>query len=133
CLEFADYTFDEHFGRPIGSYPPRAVLWDYIKGRVEKAGVRGWCRFRTPVRRVEYSEGTGKFSVTAHDLKKDSFSTEQFDHVVVASGHFSTPNVPEFPGFSGFNGRVLHSHDFRDAMEFKGKDILIIGRSYSAE
>ena len=36
CLEFADYTFEEHFGRPIASYPPRAVLWDSIKGRVEK-------------------------------------------------------------------------------------------------
>ncbi len=32
-----------------------------------------------------------------------------------------------------FNGRVLHAHDFRDALEFKGKDILIVGRSYSAE
>jgi trimethylamine monooxygenase len=52
---------------------------------------------------------------------------------VVATGHFSTPNVPEFPGFRGFNGRILHSHDFRDAMEFKGKDILVVGRSYSAE
>jgi trimethylamine monooxygenase len=50
CLEFADYTFEEHFGRPIASYPPRAVLWDYIKGRVEKAGVRKWVRFRTAVR-----------------------------------------------------------------------------------
>lgn len=133
CLEFADYTFDEHFGRPIASYPPRAVLWDYIKGRVEKAGVRGWCRFRTPVRRVEFNDASRKFSVTAHDLKKDHVSTEEFDHVIVASGHFSTPNVPEFPGFSNFNGRVLHAHDFRDAMEFKGKDILIVGRSYSAE
>ena len=36
CLEFADYTFEEHFGKPIPSYPPRAVLWDYIKGRVEE-------------------------------------------------------------------------------------------------
>jgi len=45
CLEFADYTFEEHFGKPIASYPPRAVLWDYIKGRVEKAGVRKWVRF----------------------------------------------------------------------------------------
>ena len=25
-LEFADYTFDEHFGRPIASYQPRAVI-----------------------------------------------------------------------------------------------------------
>ena len=43
------------------------------------------------------------------------------------------PTCPYFEGFSTFNGRILHSHDFRDAMEFKGKDILIIGRSYSAE
>ena len=33
CLEFADYTFDEHFGKPIPSFPPREVLADYITGR----------------------------------------------------------------------------------------------------
>ena len=133
CLEFADYTFDEHFGRPIASYPPRAVLFDYIKGRIEKAGIRDWIRFRTPVRNVTYSEETGKFTVTAHDLVNHHVSTEEFDYVVVASGHFSTPNVPEFEGFDTFNGRVLHAHDFRDAMEFVDKDLLIIGTSYSAE
>ena len=132
-LEFADYTFEEHFGKNIASYPPRAVLWDYIKGRVEKAGVRDWIRFRNPVRRVEYSEGSGKFRVVAQDIPNDRETDETFDHVVVASGHFSTPNVPEFPGFDTFNGRILHAHDFRDAREFAGKDILIIGTSYSAE
>ena len=132
-LEFADFTFEEHFGKNIASYPPRAVLWDYIKGRVEKAGVRDWIRFRNPVRRVEYSEGSGKFRVVAQDIPNDRETDETFDHVVVASGHFSTPNVPEFPGFDTFNGRILHAHDFRDAREFAGKDILIIGTSYSAE
>jgi len=53
--------------------------------------------------------------------------------VIVASGHFSTPNVPEFSGFDSFPGRILHAHDFRDAAEFKNKDLLIIGTSYSAE
>ena len=133
CLEFADYSFEEHFGKPIASYPPRAVLWDYIKGRVEKAGVRDWIRFRTPVRDVSYDDASGKFTVTAHDLVNDHTYDEQFDHVVVANGHFSTPNVPHFKGFSTFNGRILHAHDFRDAMEFKDKDILIVGTSYSAE
>ncbi len=133
CLEFADYTFEEHFGRPIGSYPPRAVLWDYIKGRVKKAGVRDQIRFRTPVRWVEYNESKGTFSVTVENLLEDLTYTEEFDYVVVASGHFSTPNVPSFEGLETFNGRVLHAHDFRDALEFKDKDILIIGTSYSAE
>jgi trimethylamine monooxygenase len=133
CLEFADYTFEEHFGRPIASYPPRAVLWDYIKGRVEKSGVRKWVRFNTPVRMVTWSDDTQKFTVTVHDREKDVTYSEEFDYVVVASGHFSTPNVPYFPGFETFQGRVLHSHDFRDATEFTGKDVMVVGRSYSAE
>ncbi len=132
-LEFADYSFEEHFGKQIASYPPRAVLFDYIKGRVEKADVRGWIRFRNPVRHVSYDDGTKQFTVSAHDLVEDREYSEVFDHVVVANGHFSTPNVPEFDGLDRFNGRVLHAHDFRDAVEFKDKDILIIGTSYSAE
>ncbi len=35
CLEFADYTFDQHFGQPIPSFPPREVLYDYITGRAK--------------------------------------------------------------------------------------------------
>ena len=123
-LEFADYSFEEHFGKQIASYPPRAVLFDYIAGRVEKAGVRDWIRFKTAVRFVRYDAETAKFTVTVHDHASDTVYDEVFDHVVVASGHFSTPNAPEFPGFKTYNGRILHAHDFRDAMEFKGKDLL---------
>lgn len=132
-LEFADYSFEEHFGKQIASYPPRAVMFDYIEGRVVKAGVRDWIRFSTIVRSVTYDEKTGLFTVTVHDFAKDSVYSETFDNVIVASGHFSTPNVPEFPGFAQFNGRIVHAHDFRDAREFAGKDVLIVGTSYSAE
>ncbi len=132
-LEFADYTFEEHFGRPIASYPPRAVLFDYIEGRVKKANVRDMIRFNTAVRRVTYDDTGRMFSVTVEDFEKETEYTEKFDYVIVASGHFSVPNTPYFEGFETFNGRVLHAHDFRDAMEFKDKDILLIGTSYSAE
>ena len=104
-LEFADYPFEKHFGKQIASYPPRAVLFDYIEGRVKKAGVRKWIRFSTTVRMVDYDKKKGKFTVTVHDLKKDTMYSEVFDHVIVASGHFSVPNVPEYPGFDKYNGR----------------------------
>ncbi len=132
-LEFADYSFEEHFGRQIASYPPRAVLFDYIEGRVAKADVRKWIRFSTVVRWINYNPDTAQFTVTVHDHNSDSCYSENFDHVVVASGHFSTPNVPHYEGFESFNGRILHAHDFRDAREFTDKDILILGTSYSAE
>ncbi len=131
-LEFADYSFEEHFGKQIASYPPRAVLFDYIEGRVKKAGVRDLIRFETAVRSVEETDD-GRFTVKVKDLPGDNEYEEVFDYVVCASGHFSTPNVPEFEGFDSFKGRVLHAHDFRDALEFKDMDLLLIGTSYSAE
>ncbi|MDC5024971.1 NAD(P)/FAD-dependent oxidoreductase [Acinetobacter baumannii] len=133
ALEFADYSFDEHFGKPIGSYPPREVLWDYIKGRVEKANVRHWVQFNTAARNIEFDEATQQFTMTVHDYEKDEVYSEIFDYVVIASGHFSTPKVPEYDGFKTFGGRILHAHDFRDALEFKDKTVLVIGSSYSAE
>lgn len=133
CLEFADYSFEEHFGKPIASYPPREVLWDYIKGRVEKADVRKYIRFNTAVRNISYDESTELFTVTVQDHTSDEIYSEDFDHVVIASGHFSTPKTPYFSGFESFGGRILHAHDFRDALEFKDKDVLLVGSSYSAE
>lgn len=107
--------------------PPKQQSLSFAPAPMPKAGVRHMCRFRTPVRRVTFDDASGKFLVTAHDLVADRESSEEFDHVIVASGHFSTPNVPEFPGFDTFSGRVLHAHDFRDAREFAGKDWAHVG------
>lgn len=133
CLEFADYSFEEHFGKPIPSYPPREVLADYICGRPEKSGIRQWIRFRNAARWIEYHQGQKVFSVTVHDLVNDCQKRELFDYIIVATGHFSTPNIPGFEGIGKFPGRVMHAHDFRDAREFTNQDVLIVGSSYSAE
>jgi len=133
CLECADYTFDDHFGKPIPSFPPREVLQNYITGRVEKSGVKDQIRFKTAVRHVHFDEDSGTFEVTAEHLPTKSRTSEEFDYVVVATGHFSVPNVPDFKGIETFPGRVMHGHDFRSADEFKGKDIVVVGGSYSAE
>jgi len=133
CLEFADYPFDEHFDKPISSYPPRPVLFDYIQGRVKKSDVRKYIRFNTTARWVEYSEETQKFTVILDDLVNNRTYTEIFDYLIIATGHFSTPNMPYFEGIENFPGTIMHAHDFRGADQFKGKNVLLIGSSYSAE
>ena len=133
CLEFADYTFDEHFKRPIPSFPPREVLFDYIVGRAQKSGVRRHIRFDTVVRDLVWLPAVKQFEIGVRNLKEGRSYRERFDDVVVASGHFSTPHMPYFEGAENFPGRVMHAHDFRDAEEFSGRDVLVIGGSYSAE
>jgi trimethylamine monooxygenase len=133
CLEFADYTFDKHFGKPIPSFPPREVLYDYITGRAKLNDVGRFVQFNSAVRWVEYDEDTARFTLTVESLEDRRTRSEEFDYVIVATGHFSTPNMPAYKGFEQFPGRILHSHDFRDAQEFAGKRLLVMGSSYSAE
>ncbi|MGB3495416.1 MAG: NAD(P)/FAD-dependent oxidoreductase [Elainellaceae cyanobacterium] len=133
CLEFADYTFDEHFKQPIPSFPPREVLYDYITGRAKQSNLKRYIQFNTAVKHVTFDDATEKFSVQVKDLVTDGDRTETFDSVIVSTGHFSVPNVPTFDGIEKFPGRVLHGHDFREAREFEGKNLLIVGSSYSAE
>lgn len=133
ALEFADYSFDEHFGRPVSSYPPRTALWDYIAGRLESSNMRKLIRFSTAVRWVQWDAERELFTLTSEHLPTGETTTEEFDHVIVASGHFSFPNVPAFTGVETFPGYISHAHDFRGAESFEGKDVLVVGASYSAE
>jgi len=131
CLEFPDYTFMDHFKKPIPSFPPRAVLQDYILGKANKYNVGQFVKTSHAVRHVE-EKGT-QFLVTYEDLVNHQTYNEVFDYVVCATGHYTVPHFPQYPGLDKFDGRVMHAHDFRSAEEFKNKTIVLIGSSYSAE
>lgn len=125
---------DQHFGRCIPSYPPRTVVFNYLEGRAKAADIHKFIRFRTVVRHVDFDETTKQFHVTVEDLLTNELKKDLiFDHVIVATGHYSIPYTPEFEGLAQFPGRVLHSHDYRGADEFVDKNLLIVGGSYSAE
>jgi len=135
ALEFPDYTFEKHYKRAIPSFPPREVLFDYLKGRWNSLGsFQNWINYNKIVRDVKYNENTKQFTVRTKDGVKNEMDPEEtFDYVVVAAGHYSVPHIPDFVGIDKFPGRVCHAHDFRDASEFEGKRLLLIGSSYSAE
>ena len=131
CLEFADYSFDEHFNQPIPSFPPREVLHDYILGRAKKANIKKYIQFNTTVNEAKFNGN--QFEVSVLNKKDNTISSKNYDYLIVASGHFSVPYIPEYTGMKSFPGRILHGHDFRDAEEFRNKDVVVLGSSYSAE
>ncbi|CAF0996613.1 unnamed protein product [Didymodactylos carnosus] len=133
CSEFVDYSFDKHFGQPLTSYPPRTVILDYIRGYAEQNNVRQYIQFYTVVRWISYSHDKKRFNVIVKDLRKDETRSEEFDFVVVATGHFSKPNIPYFNGIETFIGQIFHSHNYRSAHDFVDKHVLLIGNGFSAE
>jgi cation diffusion facilitator CzcD-associated flavoprotein CzcO len=52
--------------------------------------------------------------------------------VVLATGNYRTPVIPEWPGLADFTGELVHSGDFRTAWPFRGRDVLVVGAGNSA-
>ena len=102
CLEFADYSFDEHFGKPIPSFPPREVLQDYILGRVSKGNIKSKIKLNTRVTNTVYKKD--KFEISYQDKVNNKILNDTFDYLVVSTGHFSVPFIPEYEGMNSFPG-----------------------------
>jgi trimethylamine monooxygenase len=132
-IEYPEYTFYDHFGCLLPSYLPRALIYDYLTGRANANNLRRFIRFNTAARHIDFDHNEKEFNVDIEDLNTGSIECIHFDRVIVATGHYHTPNMTNIDGVNEFPGRVLHSHEFRGADEFVGLNLLLIGGSVSAE
>jgi len=81
-------------------------------------------RFGTSVERLEPDEG-GSWRVTLDDGSRRSYRA-----VVVATGLFWSPRLPDYPG--RFEGTLSHSHDYRTPEPYAGRHVLVVGAGQSA-
>lgn len=49
------------------------------------------------------------------------------DAVVLATGCFAVPRVPDWPGLAGYGGHWLHSSAYRCGADYAGRDVLVVG------
>ncbi|CAF0816165.1 unnamed protein product [Adineta steineri] len=133
CAEYVDYSYDKHFGQSVPSYLPRNMFYDYIRGYAQQNNVCQYIQFNKSIQWINYLEEKNKFNVLVKDLKNDKIYSEEFDYVIIATGHYSTPFIPYLNGIETFPGRLLHSHDYRFAEDFQNKNVLIVGNGISGE
>ncbi len=76
-----------------------------------------------------YDEKDGRWTVT---LTRDGHRrTMHPRHVVLATGVSGIPSVPEIAGLKEFTGKVLHSSQYDDGENWKGKRAIVIGTGNS--
>ncbi len=122
---FSDLDFDDD----VQHFPDHVDMHRYLVKYADHFGVTPLIRFNTKVESVtpQFSPGdeTPRWHVTANG------TTEEFDCVIVASGHLHVPrHVPQFR--DDFEGVYLHSHHYREPDPFVGKRICIVGVGNSA-
>ncbi len=52
--------------------------------------------------------------------------------IVLATGNYSAPAIPAWPGLGRFDGEIVHSGDFTNAWPYRGRDVLVVGAGNSA-
>jgi cation diffusion facilitator CzcD-associated flavoprotein CzcO len=109
---------------PGAKYPKAAGLFpsrDQVVGYLEDYAARNAVDvcFGTSVERVERDAHEWLLTTSAGEFRAPQ--------VIVATGHQHTPSVPAWPGRESFAGRLLHSADYRNAREFEGEDVLVVG------
>ena len=131
---YSFYWVQASYHNSTTQLPDSTVLTILSTERVDREGVRGFIQYNMLVHSVKYNPVEDKFTVVTNNLADQRRTeTRSFTHVLVATGHYSFPFVPEYDGFSTFPGRITHAHDFRNGAEYKDKNVLIVGSSFSAE
>src|SRR5512144_1052148 len=105
-------------------YPGHAQLKAYFQSYARHFGVDRVLEFGTEVSSARPRPGGG------WTLALGNGRREEFDALLVASGHHWDPRMPSYPGT--FTGQLLHSHAYKSAEPFVGKRVLVIGGGNSA-
>lgn len=92
-----------------------------------KGGHQGLVAFDTTVEKAE-KQGSAWVLTLRQEIEgseQDRWWQEEFDAVVVATGHYNVPYLPNIPGLveveKRFPGTVSHSKHYRRKADFEGK------------
>jgi putative flavoprotein involved in K+ transport len=109
------------FPAPRWSFPTSKEVADYLEAYAE--------RFELPVR-----SGIGVDRLTKEGDRYVVFSGEQrfeADHVVVATGFYGKPSVPDFAGELDPRIVQMHSSAYREPSQLREGDVLLVGAGNS--
>ncbi len=124
-MAFSDFPFE--LGTP--DFPSRRRVLAYLHAYADHFDLRPCLQFHTAVERV-IPEPDGAWRVDVSGAGGESASL-RFDAVVVASGFYRRPYIPDFPGLEIFGGRVVHSAAYTGPEGYENARVVVVGASSS--
>jgi putative flavoprotein involved in K+ transport len=109
------------FPRRTPTFPTRDEFVRYMESYAAKHDLR--VRFGVKVSRIDRVADGWRLATSAGEWTARK--------VIVATGHERIPKLPDWPGHDRFPGRLLHSAEYRNPREFRGRDVLVVGSGCS--
>ena len=119
---------------PYMPFPPNWPIY------IPKDKLANWFESYAEAMELDYWTGT-EFEGGTYDADErwtvtlrrtdGSRRTLRPQHVVLATGVSGIPHVPEIPALAGFQGKVIHSGQYVDGEDWRGKRAVVIGTGNS--
>src|SRR5260221_9339225 len=117
-----------HFPPNWPTYIPKDKLANWFEAYVETMELNFWTE--TEFEGGSYDEKQARWTVTLRRAD-GSQRTMHPRHVVLATGVSGIPSVPDIAGIKDFAGKVMHSSQYDDGENWKGKRAIVIGTGNS--
>jgi putative flavoprotein involved in K+ transport len=124
---FSPARFNSMPGMPFPGDPDRYPARDEVADYLDKYAAALGADIRTGARVATVSEDDGQFVVVTADGRRVRAAG-----IVAASGSFSSPYRPAFPGQDSFTGELTHVADYRNPAPYAGKRVIVVGAGDSA-
>lgn len=125
------YTFSFRPNDWTAYFPLRDEIESYLLATAQESGLYDRVRFDTKVERAEWLTDRNQWEVTVR-AEDGTQEVHHADFVMSAVGLLNMPVVPDIKGLSGFAGRVVHTSDWPQDIELKGKRVAVVGNGASA-
>lgn len=119
---FTDFPWDD--SKP--AFPTTEETCEYLTEYAKHFNLDGYIKFGRCVTHVSQQDDGWSIRYLENEIEHN----EYYDAVIVASGKYGKPIIPNIQGLNDFTGEKLHSCDYR-GQEFKGKTVLVVGGSTS--
>eukprot|EP00163_Fabomonas_tropica_P005225 TRINITY_DN146_c0_g3_i1.p1 TRINITY_DN146_c0_g3~~TRINITY_DN146_c0_g3_i1.p1 ORF type:complete len:458 (-),score=117.77 TRINITY_DN146_c0_g3_i1:1920-3293(-) len=106
----------------IPRYPSRDQVYNYMQGYAATLNLN--IRLNSTVTKTARNGNTWEVDVEDKDGDVTKYSSQ---YLIVATGENIVPIKPTWPGMDGFKGKVVHTLDYLNGSEFKGKKVLVVG------
>jgi len=155
---FYQFSFEPNNNWP-NYFSQRDAIQAYLEHCADKYEVRQHIRFNTEVSSVVFDEATQTWLIQAiekasqlsfnqatiettaqysdHITIQTTNATDRVEHlhanaVICAVGQLNRPAIPKLPGLEQYQGRVIHTAQWPDQIDLKGKKVALIGTGASA-
>ena len=111
------------------TYIPKDKLAGWFEYYAESMELNVWTK--TTFISAEYDKAEKNWNVKLK-LSDGNERIMKPKHIVMAVGVSSVPNRTKIPGMEGYKGKVIHSTDYSNGRDYKGKNVLVFGTGTSA-